>query len=44
MRILGIVLLVLALSGCTAMMLGGSAQPPPTECSKDGQKENKSEC
>ena len=44
MRITGIVLLVLLLSGCTAMMLGGSAQPPPAECGEDGQKERKNEC
>ena len=45
MRLLATVLVLLALSGCTAMLVSGSATTEPsTECEKGETKDRRSEC
>jgi len=45
MRILGLLVWLYLLSGCTAMMVGGSATAEkPDECRETERKENEREC
>lgn len=45
MRLLASLLVLLALTGCTAMLVGGSATTEtPSECEKSDTKDQKREC
>ena len=45
MRLLASFLVLLALSGCTAMLVSGTATTDPaTECEKGNTKDQRSEC